>query len=167
MPPFSPGDALTSSDDALGTAHWYNLVIASNGGPLRFEHVTVLEHAYRRVASCFPTGTVGLFVVGPNGVPTPPAVRRSLGEMLRRLGPGLRHVAVVLTGSDVWILMCRTLLRGVGMLWGCPGGFSVHGSVEEACRHLLPLVRDPVGLEVATSEISMIVRELQTRIYQG
>lgn len=90
-------------------------------------HATEIDRAIARNDS-----VVVLSVVLPTSSPPPAPVRELVTKDMRRWGQGLRRYIFVPLGDSLWLHIVRTTARGVLMLAGMTGRYTVTDTIEDA-----------------------------------
>lgn len=72
-----------------------------------------------------------LSIILPTSSPPPAPVRESVKNDMKRWGTGLRHFVFVPLGDSLWLHIVRSTARGVLMLSGMTGRYTVTDTIED------------------------------------
>ncbi len=124
-----------SSDEAVITMAWHDLVAIWLKGPLTIANQRESEQHTRQCIAQWPRG-IGMMVVIDETPPVSAEVRRELDAIYRRIGPGLRGVAYVVLGGGFNALVARSALTAGGWLARHPYPTSTTGDLKKGVSWL-------------------------------
>ncbi len=124
------------SKDGTASVASGDVLIVLNRDPADRERWKWQVAELQQLADRTPQSVLYFLLVLPTSSPPDAALRATIQEDLRRLGPKLRKLIVVPLGDGLWVAVVRTMVRATLLLGGRAKQQIVEASIEQGLERV-------------------------------